>query len=117
MDDQYRINYALLNLKIKWSTTGKSKPDIMINITGIDSNGLNVAILSPIYICRGLCRAPEGRNIDFYVWHEAGGGHSAKTKLKKDATSKVWFLRKDWYSLITKLTGRKWLEVLTERRN
>ena len=111
MDDQYRLNYALLELNTTWSTTGELKllPDV--HVTGIDRNGLKVVILPSIYICRALCKALAGS--DFYVWHAAGGNHAATTKIQKDTASNLWFLKKDWNSF-SQLKGREWLASLME---
>lgn len=109
-DDQYRLNFALLSTGLKWST---KELRIDKENTGIDRNGAQVAVLPPIYICRGLCTV--NRSIDYYVWHEAGGGHHAGEKVLKDSKSKLWFLRRDWKTLHTSgLTGRKWLESITD---
>ena len=112
-DDQKRLNYALFYCKIHWSPK-ELKVD-KENQGVVPGNGLKVIVLPPVYICRGLCRV--NNTIDYYVWHEHGGGHKASAKLKKDSISHVWFLRHDWKNLITgresdHLTGRAWLEYL-----
>ena len=109
-DDQKRLNFALFYGIISWSPK-EVKVD-KENQGVVPGNGLKVIVLPPVYICRGLCRV--NNTIDYYVWHETGGGDKASTK---DSTSHVWFLRHDWKNLITgrgsdHLTGRAWLEYL-----
>ena len=109
-DDQYRLNFGLLSTGLKWSTKELS---IDKENTGVDRNGAKVVVLAPIYICRRLCT--ENRTLDYYVWHEAGGGHHAWEKVSKDFKSKLWFLRRDWKTFYTSsLTGKKWLESLVD---
>ena len=109
-DDQYRLNFALLSTGLSWSS---KELRIDKENTGIDRNGVQVVVLPPIYICRGLCVV--NRTIDYYVWHEAGGGHHASEKVLKNSESKLWFLRKDWKTLehTGNLIGRTWLESLS----
>ena len=109
-DDQYRLNFALLSTGLSWSS---KELRIDKENTGIDRNGVQVVVLPPIYICRGLCVV--NRTIDYYVWHEAGGGHHAWEKVWKNTQSKLWFLRKDWKTLehTSNLMGRTWLKSLS----
>ena len=110
-DDQYRLNFALYYRKLKWL---RKVLTIDRENQGVDESGLQVVVLPPIYICRGLCT--QNRTIHYYVWHEAGGGHKATTKMKKDSKSKVQFLRKNAKS-DTALTGIQWLRHLAGKEN
>ena len=109
-DDQYRLNFGLLSTGLRWSS---KEQQIDKENTGIDRNGVQVVVLPPIYICRRMCVV--NRTIDYYVWHEAGGGHHASEKVLKNSESKLWFLRKDWKTLehTGNLIGRTWLESLS----
>lgn len=108
-DDQKRLNFALSSLHLKWLSKDL---DISTENRGIvEDSGLQVVVVPPIYFCRGLCTV--NHNIDYYVWHEPGGGHDASWKIAMDARSKVWFLQKDWKKAAeSELMGRKWLEHL-----
>ena len=109
-DDQYRLNFGLLSTGLRWSS---KEQRIDKENTGIDRNGVQVVVLPPIYICRRMCVV--NRTIDYYVWHEAGGGHHAREKVWKNTQSKLWFLRKDWKMLehTGNLIKRTWLESLS----
>ena len=115
-DDQKRLNFALYYEGIKWNT---KELTIDRENTGIVSSmGLKVVVIPPIYICRGLCKI--NHTINYYVWHEAGGGHKALTKSKKDSRSNTWFLMKEWRQAlggkaVEKLTGQAWLGYLADR--
>lgn len=108
-DDQRRINYALYRSKLQWKS---NELRIDRENTGINQYGLKVVVLPPIYICRVLCTL--NHTIDYYVWHQPGGGHSASWKVRHDSKSHVWFLRPDWTKAAGKeVTGTEWLRTIS----
>ena len=98
-NDQYRLNYALQSLGIRWGMQG----DLQV---GTCWSGLKVLVLPNSMTCRGKsCRLRE-RN-QYYIWHagqRTDGGKEAGAK-----RGNAWFLKENWKDIDRHLIGTAWL--------
>ena len=112
-DDQRRINFALYESNLEWSLSEGLEDSVIVGAT---KNGTTrVASLPERYICRKTCDLASMS--EYYIWHQSGGSHEAKTKSEQNTVSQMWFLRSNDYKVLTGLGATaaavQWLEEIS----
>ncbi len=112
MDDQKRINYALVDLNVTWDGVGAA--DEARQGKGLD--GFKITAMAQLQVCR-----KDGCHLgdvdEYYIWHQGG----AKTRESKIATTSAvggWSLREDWETVETSSArGVEWLKLVANSNN
>eukprot|EP00731_Ephydatia_muelleri_P031958 Em0023g465a len=99
-NDQYRLNFALQSLGIRWGVDD----DVQV---GICQNGLKVAVLPNSLACRGIKNCHPEERAQYYIWH--AGFRTEEGKVDGAKRGNAWFLRERWKDVERHLVGYEWL--------
>ena len=99
-NDQYRLNFALQSLGIRWGVDDNVQ-------VGICQNGLKVAVLPNSLACRGIKNCHPEERAQYYIWH--AGFRTEEGKVDGAKRGNAWFLRERWKDVERHLVGYEWL--------
>ncbi len=112
MDDQKRINYALVDLNVIWDGIGAA--DQARQGKGLD--GFKITAMAQLQVCRWHgCHLED---VDkYYIWHQ-GGPKTRESKIETTSAVDGWSLREDWETVETSSArGVEWLKLVANSNN
>lgn len=108
IDDQFKLNYGLKALDIKWSNSNSCHQNTTIH--GRARNGLLASILPYDDACR-LDTCIVKKRSRCYIWHK-GGLRSRRDKLHSAREGMTWFLKYKWDKILNTYVGEDWLRSI-----
>ena len=112
-DDQMRLNYALKQMNPVWEDasgrtgTGLNKKETLT----AHASGFTVTLLPAEIICRAQCN--ETLQSQYYVWHKLTR-KNIQSKMTNTGQARLWYLRKDWETFNSSVSGVEWLKEISD---